>query len=331
MVSATTVSKGDRTRLFSELANCHAAVVRPRLKPASDRPVSVVPTRPPGKRAADSDADNPGSRNLPQEGGSTVEDGQSRYGLREVLSKAIQRANKTIFDMSASKAHCFGMGTTLVTAAFRNNSMTVAHVGDSRLYRKRGDSISQLTTDHSLVQELIETGFYTPEEAKQSDRKNIVTRAMGIEAEVKPSYQELPVEPGDIYLLCSDGLTDLVDDDEIQAILLLHQDNLGEAAKALISQANEKGGKDNISVILARVIRPFPEVDDETYGRLPEDTLLMVGLSDVGRKRSHNEDHIDSDARFGVAILADGMGGANAGEVASALAVKVILEDYQVE
>jgi protein phosphatase len=148
------------------------------------------------------------------------------------------------------------MGTTVVAAAFYDQRLTIAHVGDSRLYRLRESRLEQVTTDHSLLQELIDKGFYTPEEAKQSLNKNLVTRAMGIEMGVSPDVQEDVVKAGDVYLLCSDGLSDLVDDEEIHAILVDHE-GLEEAAQRLVQRANEKGGKDNISVILARTLTPF--------------------------------------------------------------------------
>ena len=149
------------------------------------------------------------------------------------------------------------MGTTLVAAAFYDDRMTVAHVGDSRMYRLRDGRLEQVTRDHSLLQELIDKGFYTPEEARQSLNKNLVTRAMGIEMSVVPDFQEEMVKPGDIYLLCSDGLSDLVDDSEIARTLQKYSENLEEAAMALVQRANDNGGKDNISVILARTLKSF--------------------------------------------------------------------------
>ena len=174
-----------------------------------------------------------------------------------IIKQAITKANETIFQTAQSQPQCHGMGTTLVTAAFYDDRMTIAHVGDSRMYRMRDDNLEQITSDHSLLQELVDKGFYTPEEAKNSMNKNLVTRAMGIEMGVNPDFQEEYVKPGDLYLLCSDGLTDLVDDDEIHGMLQKYGASLEDAAKALIHQANEYGGKDNISVILARTLKPF--------------------------------------------------------------------------
>ncbi len=132
------------------------------------------------------------------------------------------------------------------------------HVGDSRVYRMRNDDLAQITSDHSLVQELIDRGFFTPEEAEANTPKNLVTRALGIDEKVEVDIQEHAAKPGDIYLLCSDGLNDMVDDEEIRLTLSKYSANLVEAAHELVRLANESGGKDNISVVLARPRAPFP-------------------------------------------------------------------------
>ena len=191
----------------------------------------------------------------PHEQTGTDDHGYSRESL--LLKSAIEKANEAIFRTAQSQPQCHGMGTTLVSAAFYDDRMSIAHVGDSRLYRLRGGGFEQLTSDHSLLQELIDKGFYTPEEAKQSLNKNLVTRAVGIEISVTPDLQEEVVSPGDIYLLCSDGLSDLIDDDEMHLTLDRYSANLDDAAKALVQLANDHGGKDNISVILVRALKPF--------------------------------------------------------------------------
>jgi len=185
-------------------------------------------------------------------------DEESGFSEETLLVKqAIEKANQTIYQTAQSQPQCQGMGTTLVTAAFYDDRMTIAHIGDSRLYRLRGEAFEQVTSDHSLLQELVDKGFYTPEEAKKSLNKNLVTRAMGIELDVTPDLQEEVVLPGDVYLLCSDGLSDLVEDEEIHGTLKTYGDDLETAAKQLVQMANDKGGKDNISVILARTLKPF--------------------------------------------------------------------------
>ena len=195
-------------------------------------------------------------------------DEESGYSKESLLvESAIQSANEAIFQTAQSQPQCAGMGTTLVAAVFYDDRLTVAHIGDSRMYRLRGDAFEQITVDHSLLQELIDKGFYTPEEAKESLNKNLVTRAMGIELSVQPDVQEEVVLPGDIYLLCSDGLSDLVEDEQIHSTLREYGANLQEAAESLVQIANDNGGKDNISVILARVLKPFP-AKKSWYSRL---------------------------------------------------------------
>jgi len=175
-----------------------------------------------------------------------------------LVREAISKANDVIYTTAQKQPQCQGMGTTVVAALFYNNRMSIAHVGDSRLYRLRGGQLDQITVDHSLLQELIEKGFYTAEEARKSNQKNLVTRAMGVEPNVETEIQEVEVEPGDIYLLCSDGLSDLVSDEEIHLTLEEYSANLEQAADTLIQKANRKGGTDNISVLLAKSLKPFP-------------------------------------------------------------------------
>lgn len=174
-----------------------------------------------------------------------------------LLTDAAAKANASIFNVSESQPQCAGMGTTLVAALFTNNKVLVGHVGDSRMYRLRGDQFEQITEDHSLLQEQIKSGLITPEQAKLSNNKNLVTRAVGIDPTVELELHEYDVEVGDIYLLCSDGLTDLVDDVDIHAALAGLSSNLEMAANQLVQMANDNGGRDNISVILARVLKPF--------------------------------------------------------------------------
>lgn len=175
-----------------------------------------------------------------------------------LVRDAVVKANDAIYETAQKQPQCQGMGTTVVAVLFYNNRMSIAHVGDSRLYRLRGGELTQITVDHSLLQELIDKGFYTVEEARHSNQKNLVTRAMGVEPGVDTELQEEPVEPGDIYLLCSDGLSDLVSDEEIHLTLEEYSANLDEAADTLIQQANRQGGSDNISVLLAKSLKPFP-------------------------------------------------------------------------
>lgn len=180
-------------------------------------------------------------------------DNTAGYSEQSLLVKeAIVAANRAIFQTAQQEEQCQGMGTTVISVLFYDDRFTVAHVGDSRLYRLRGDTFEQVTSDHSLVQELIDRGLFTPEEAAVNTPKNLVTRALGIDETVEVDIHEDTFKPGDIYLLCTDGLNDMVNDEEIHLTLSKYSANLVEAAQRLIAMANDSGGKDNISVILAR-------------------------------------------------------------------------------
>lgn len=181
------------------------------------------------------------------------------YAPESLLTRdVVHEANTIVYETARTQPQYEGMGTTLVVALFYDDRLTLAHVGDSRAYRFRGGQLEQLTRDHTLMQELIDRGFYTPEEARASLNRNIVTRALGIEESVNADLQEEIALPGDLYLLCSDGLNDMVDDEAIRLTLDKFGDNLESAADHLIEEANGNGGQDNVSVVLARVIKPFP-------------------------------------------------------------------------
>jgi protein phosphatase len=183
------------------------------------------------------------------------ETGLSMEGL--VVKNAITYVNSEIYRTAQKDPQCHGMGTTIVVVLFHDNTCTIGHIGDSRLYRKRQNTFVQVTKDHSLIQELIDRGLYTPEEAAKNTPKNLVTRAVGIEMEVQVDVNEEQAYPGDIYMLCSDGLNDMVDDEEIHLTLSKYSANLAQGANELVRLANLKGGKDNISVILVRILDDF--------------------------------------------------------------------------
>jgi protein phosphatase len=138
-----------------------------------------------------------------------------------------------------------------------DNQISVAHIGDSRLYRLRGGQLEQLTRDHSLLQEQIDSGMITKEMARRSQNKNLVTRAVGIEPDVEADVNNFEAAEGDMFLLCSDGLNDMVEDEDIHLTLSTLSANLPLAASQLVQMANDNGGRDNISVILIRVKRSF--------------------------------------------------------------------------
>lgn len=175
-----------------------------------------------------------------------------------MLDGQIQLANAAVYETAQTQAQCAGMGTTLVAALFYDNRLLVGHIGDSRLYRLRADRFEPLTRDHSLLQEQIDAGLVDPAEARFVDYKNLVTRALGIEPLVEVELNEYPVEIGDLYLMCSDGLNDMMRDGEIADILVSYRSDLRQAAKELIHAANDFGGRDNVSVILIDVRSAFP-------------------------------------------------------------------------
>jgi protein phosphatase len=175
----------------------------------------------------------------------------------QLIKDQVARANSAIFTTSQNNPECAGMGTTLVVALYFDNFMTVAHIGDSRLYRLRGESMEQVTRDHSLLQEQLDSGLITPEEAKLSQNKNLVTRALGIDPSVEPEVHVYETQPDDTYLLCSDGLSDMVEDEEIRLTLITLKSNPNLTVQQLVQAANDNGGRDNISAMLIRVAEPF--------------------------------------------------------------------------
>jgi PPM family protein phosphatase len=182
---------------------------------------------------------------------------EAKAASMKLLEEQIARANSAIFSTSQNNPECAGMGTTLVVCLYYDNFMTVAHIGDSRLYRLRGEAMEQVTRDHSLLQEQLDSGLITPEEAKLSQNKNLVTRALGIDPTVEPELHVYETQPDDIYLLCSDGLSDMVDDEEIRLTLITLKTNPSLTVQQLIQAANDNGGRDNISAMLIRVAEPY--------------------------------------------------------------------------
>ena len=166
-------------------------------------------------------------------------------------------AGLVMTEAAQARPECAGMGTTLVATVFFQNRVSIGHIGDSRCYRLRVDRFEQLTHDHSLLQEQIDSGMLTQEQAKYSLNKNLVTRALGIEAVVPPDISEYRIEAEDIYVLCSDGLTDMVDAEAVREIVATKRSDLAEAAAELIDVANQNGGRDNVSVVLVRVPEGF--------------------------------------------------------------------------
>ncbi|RZI41462.1 Stp1/IreP family PP2C-type Ser/Thr phosphatase [Herbaspirillum sp. HC18] len=178
---------------------------------------------------------------------------QKSKRLPQLIFEAIKDANKAILDAARKESQYQGMGTTVVVAVFQPDCVAIAHVGDSRAYRLRRQELLQITRDHSLLQEQIDAGIIDPALARYSQVKNLVTRAVGVSLEMDVEIHEHELQSGDLYMLCSDGLSDMLSDEELFEILTREQGNLEVMCEALVQKANENGGLDNISVILATV------------------------------------------------------------------------------
>jgi protein phosphatase len=178
-------------------------------------------------------------------------DQASARDVRRAMDICADNANRAIFNAANANPQYAGMGTTLVLAVFQEDRLMLGHIGDSRCYRLRGAELSRITSDHSLLQEQLDAGLITPDEAATSPHKNLITRALGVEDAVLLEVNEHRIVPGDLFLLCSDGLSDMMDDDAIAAILRSDA-ALPDRATRLIESANANGGRDNISVLLVQ-------------------------------------------------------------------------------
>lgn len=180
--------------------------------------------------------------------------GETPFAPEEAIYDTVGEINATIYNAALNSAAFEGMATTLVIAWFLGERLWIAHTGDSRLYRFRGGQLEQLTRDHSFSQELLDAGMVTEAEARLLPAKNLVTRALGAAGDIEPEIQDVDVLPGDLLLLCSDGLTEMVGSYEIAGLLSIGEDDTHETARRLVDLANESGGRDNISVILVQVV-----------------------------------------------------------------------------
>lgn len=173
--------------------------------------------------------------------------------IQQLMVDAIQSANDAILSAAGTEPQYTGMGTTLIAATLHNDQIVIAHVGDSRAYRFRQGELVQITRDHSLLQEQIDAGLVNPEWAHYAQNRNLVTRAVGVAPEMEVEVHDHYMEQGDVYLLCSDGLSDMLLAAEMSDILAQCQSSLEETSRMLVQTANDNGGHDNISVILIRV------------------------------------------------------------------------------
>ena len=193
----------------------------------------------------------------------------------EAVTSLIEKANSRIWERSLADPATAGMGTT-VTAALvdaAEGTVTIGHVGDSGAYRLRGDSFQQLSTDHSLVAELVQSGVLTPEEAERHPQRSAITRALGTDPAVEVEVQTIPGEIGDLFLLCSDGLSVMLGDDEIAAAIKSAERDPQAAGEALVAAANAHGGEDNITVVLFELVEGGPDevaTGSDPLGQTPE-------------------------------------------------------------
>ena len=199
------------------------------------------------------------------------------------VAELIQEANRRVYERSSRDAAASGMGTTMTVAFVGDANVAFGHVGDSRAYLIRDGKLEQLTEDHSLVAELVRSGKLSPEEAETHPQRSVITRALGTDPDVDVDTFSIETAPGDLFMLCSDGLTSMVEDDVILQTIEKNRDNLQTAAKALIRAANKGGGEDNITVVFFEIGEDVGEPLEETAqypaltadgdGELDEDTL----------------------------------------------------------
>jgi PPM family protein phosphatase len=209
-----------------------------------------------------------------------VKAGEAAGGGEEHVVTLIQSANRSVYERSSEDASVSGMGTTMTVAVVDGRGVTIGHVGDSRAYLARGGALEQLTEDHSLVSELVRAGKLSPEEAENHPQRSVITRALGTDPDVDVDAFTVAPEEGDVFLICSDGLTTMVGDETIAHVLDAHRGHLDRAAKELVRLANKAGGEDNITVVAfeltdapaeaaAEETRPMPAVSEPDI----EDTL----------------------------------------------------------
>ena len=218
------------------------------------------------------------------------EDRAERAGGEERVDELIQEANRRVYQRQSQDASASGMGTTMTVALVEDGHVAIGHVGDSRAYLIRGHSLEQLTEDHSLVAELVRSGKLSPAEAEGHPQRSVITRALGTDPDVDVDTVSVETRPGDLFLLCSDGLTSMVDDDTILQEIERNRGDLKTAAKALVRAANKGGGEDNITVIFF-----------EIAGSASDSTEHTVTLPEV---RSDGDEEDTLDEHHGVPVVA---------------------------
>jgi protein phosphatase len=199
----------------------------------------------------------------------------------EKVTSLIQEANRRVYERASSDPATSGMGTTMTVALVEADGVTIGHVGDSRAYLVRDGRLEQLTEDHSLVNELLKSGRLSREEAVMHPQRSVITRAVGTDPDVDVDAFTVSADAGDVFLLCSDGLTDMVGDDDILDVVERNRDDLDRATKALVSAANRGGGEDNITVIAFAIVADGEETAQMPAATVDEDTLESIPLPSV--------------------------------------------------
>jgi len=222
-------------------------------------------------------------------------------GGEERVDELIQQANRRVYERQSQDAAASGMGTTMTVALVEDGRVAIGHVGDSRAYLIRGRSLEQLTEDHSLVAELVRSGKLSPEEAEGHPQRSVITRALGTDPDVDVDTFSVETRPGDLFLICSDGLTSMVDDDMIMTEVARNRDDLKGAAKALVRAANNGGGEDNITVV-------FFEID----GTGDTERTITLPPREDGADAAEEEDTLDELDRVPAIQATNGRGGERA-------------------
>jgi protein phosphatase len=205
----------------------------------------------------------------------------------ERIDALIQEANRRIFDRASTDPTASGMGTTMTVALVEGMTVAIGHVGDSRAYLVRGEQMEQLTEDHSLVNELLKTGKLSEEEAQIHPQRSVITRAVGTDPDVDVDGFSIEAEDGDVFLICSDGLSDMVEDEEILELVHEHRDDLDKAVKALVAAANRGGGEDNITAVAFQI---------STEGApSTEDTVAMPAVTDDSEPDERTREYLEAD------------------------------------
>jgi PPM family protein phosphatase len=220
------------------------------------------------------------------------DDTSERAGGEQRVDELIQAANRRVYERQSEDAAASGMGTTMTVALVEDGRVAIGHVGDSRAYLIRDRQLEQLTEDHSLVAELVRSGKLSPEEAEGHPQRSVITRALGTDPDVDVDTFSVETKPGDLFLLCSDGLTAMVDDETILDEVGRHRDDLRAAAKALVRAANKSGGDDNITVVFFEIVGDeeaektvtLPPVEDDEQATLDELDRVPVIATEDGRR-----------------------------------------------